>query len=177
MKMHYNEHMAADELRRRVRGQLDDHRRLTLNFIAQEKGLAASTLTRFMNNADHLPDPPTVRALSEFFDWPPVEAFRWADLLPPAPANEPLAELMECLYRMPWDGQRTLTLAALAHLLAEQHDEAYWRRRVAEVMAEWREDRFAIAPVAAGDVVALHQRDEALLAAFIARLFPEPPPR
>lgn len=116
--------MAADELRRRVLEQLAQRRSLTQNAVADRAGVVPATLHRFLNDESRGIDPATCRKLADFFDWPVVEVFRWAELLPASEAADPVAKLHEALYEGAWPEDLAAAIYRVAQATVTRHNTA-----------------------------------------------------
>lgn len=106
--------MAADELRRRVKAAIGGRHGATEHAVAQRATIAPQVLNAFLKNPERSVEPETARKLAAYFEWPVVDVFRWADLLPPADAD-PLADLHSALYQQgTWDEDDARALYRLA---------------------------------------------------------------
>lgn len=104
--------MAADALRKRVRAEIA-RRHLNPNAVSERADLSPNLLHKFLKDPERGADPATCRKLAAYFDWPVVDVFRWADLLPPA-AADPLADLHSAIYQGTWDEEDARALYRLA---------------------------------------------------------------
>jgi transcriptional regulator with XRE-family HTH domain len=111
-----------EELNRRLREAFDEHN-LNPSSLAERAGISRSTVHQWLKRPDLTVDALTLRKVAEYLGWSPEDTFRWADLLPPRGAGDPIVEARQALTQLPMRPAARGALLKLAEELSRVSDD------------------------------------------------------
>jgi transcriptional regulator with XRE-family HTH domain len=111
-----------EELNRRL-AEVFAERNLNPSSLAERAGVSRSTVHQWIKKPDKTVDPDTLRKVAEYLEWPVEEAFRWARLLPPRSAVDPLSDARQALLGLPARPAARTALIKLAEELSRSLDD------------------------------------------------------